>query len=369
MSVTTLNPFQLQFESLLRRAVDLGASDIHFEPFENETRVRARVDGNLLELAHIQENKFRNRLFEQAKKTCGFDMGKSGETQDARFSNIELRSDFRASLMPVLAGEKIVLRIIPRDKGFSLDNYGLPPDALSKLKTVLSSWQGLIVTSGPTGSGKTSLMYSMLSNIDASKNNIATIEDPIEYTIPGINQTQIDRAKGVDFAQAIRASLRQDPDVILIGEVRDKETAEAALHAAQTGHVVLTTVHANSAVEVMSRLVGLGLERQALMENLLFVSAQRLVPKLCPCCSTMDIKAKAELVARGINDIEPNISVGCEACNGRGEKGRALLFEYTHNTEEQKRTNVISTYYSLQGTARRLLKDGVIGYENANSFL
>lgn len=369
MTSQSLTAFQLQFEHILKRALELGASDIHIEPFDRETKVRVRVDGTLEDIARISDVRFCARLFEQAKKTCGFDMSKQGESQSERFSNEQLGADFRASLMPVLHGEKIELRVIPHGKTFSLEQAGLPNDAEERLKDALSSWQGLIVTSGPTGSGKTSLLYSMLSHLDAHKNNIMTMEDPVEYTLPNIIHSPINRKKGFDFAEAVRTAMRQDPDVILIGEVRDKETAEAALHAAQTGHLVLTTVHANNSFEVVSRLVGLGLDRDALMENLLLVSAQRLIPKVCPFCAVPDLVAKEKLAARGENTIEPLIGSGCEHCAGKGEKGRALLFEYIHMNAEQRRNNVMTVHRSLSGSARNVLKAGVISYENAASFL
>lgn len=370
MSTQALNPFQMQFDHFLKRAIELGASDLHFEPFEKETKVRVRVDGTLEELACIADTRFCTRLFEQAKKTCGFDMSKQGESQSARFSNDLLGADFRASLMPVLHDmEKIEIRVIPHGKTFPLETFGLQSDAETRLKEALSSWQGLIVTSGPTGSGKTSLLYAMLSHLDARKNNVMTIEDPVEYTLPNIIHAPINRKKGFDFAEAVRTAMRQDPDVILIGEVRDKETAEAALHAAQTGHLVLTTVHANNALEVVSRLVGLGLDKNTLMENLLFVSAQRLIPKNCVHCSVLDGEAKNKLIARGESDINPMVGQGCDLCGGKGVKGRSLIFEYIHLNAEQRRNNVLSLHWSLGGSARKLLKAGVIGYENAASFL
>lgn len=365
----TQNPFQLQFESYLKRAVELDACDLHYEPFEDHTKVRLRVDGSLEDLANVTDMRFCSRLHEQAKKTCCFDMSKQGEAQSSRFSIDGIDADFRGSLLPVLHGEKIELRVIPHGKNFSLEKNGLPSDAETRIKEALSSWQGLIVTSGPTGSGKTSLLYSMLSHLDARKNNIMTIEDPIEHTLPNVIHSQINRQKGFDFAEAIRTAMRQDPDVIMIGEIRDRETAEAALHAAQTGHLVLTTVHANSSVEVVSRLAGLGLDKRTLMENLLLVSAQRLVPKVCPFCATLDLPSKEKLIVGGEKDIDPVIGVGCDRCDSKGEKGRALLFEYIHLTPDQRKNNVLSINWSLAGSARRLLKAGVIGYENASSFL
>ncbi len=305
-----------------------GASDLHFEPFEQELRIRMRVDGVLWPEQTITDQRRRTRLMELIKRECGFNLGKIGEPQDARFSTETPCYDYRAALVPVMGGEKIVLRFLQRQKQFDLATYPMRDDAKADLRMALSKRDGLIVVSGPTGSGKSTLLYNALSAINRNQLNVVTIEDPVEYRLDGVSQSQVHRHKGVGFAALLRSFMRADPDVILVGEIRDQETATAALHAAATGHLVATTVHANSSAEIATRLEGLGISPALYRANLRFASAQRLVGKNCPHCRVPDERG-AQLVSAMLGEqLMPQIGRGCEACQGRGILGRVLLFEW-----------------------------------------
>jgi type II secretory ATPase GspE/PulE/Tfp pilus assembly ATPase PilB-like protein len=320
------NAFEAYFEHLLDQARAAGASDVHIEPFPARIQVKFRVD-SVLRVADTQlEPTFVKRLPEVLKATCGFDMGIAGVPQDCRFAPSERDFDCRASLCPTMHGEKIVLRLLEKNRHFDLERYWLPPEAKAALHGALDRGHGIIVVSGPTGSGKTTLLYSALGSIDRVANNVHTIEDPIEYSLPNLNQTQVERGR-LSFAEILRSLLRQDPDVILVGEIRDAETAEVALHAASTGHLVLTTVHANSGVEVVERLVALGVREDLVRANLLFTSAQRLVPKICQACAVDDPESRARVKAIIGQDLMPRRGRGCPQCHA-GVLGRVLLFEW-----------------------------------------
>lgn len=359
--------FQIGLDHILREAFRRGASDIHIEPQEHLTQIRIRIDGVLHELPPaIIAPEYRIRLAEQAKKICGFDLGKMGKPQDARFSHADIPVNFRSSLIPTLYGEKIVLRLLERNKAFSLDSYPLPSLAREKLTNALGLSSGLVIVSGPTGSGKSTLLYSALSSLDRSTQNIHTLEDPIEYTLPGLNQTEM--TSDVTFVGALRSLMRQDPDVIYVGEVRDEETAGAVINAAKTGHLVLTTIHANSAKEILSRLVGLGVKQEDIKATLAFASAQRLVPKNCPHCARGDPESKEKLLKLFTFEGESKTSPGCEQCNFTGIKGRSLLFEFlTKETNEQNK-KVFTSYGNLRQNVIQLLNEGIINAENACSF-
>jgi type II secretory ATPase GspE/PulE/Tfp pilus assembly ATPase PilB-like protein len=352
------NPFEEYFTSVLKRAAELEASDIHIEPFKSDITIKMRVDSRLRVHDKQTDPEFIRRLHEVIKKQCRFDMGVFGVPQDSRFTIDGIPFDYRASLCPTMHGEKIVLRLLEKNKIFNLKNYQLRPDAKTDLYNALGKWQGLIIVSGPTGSGKSTLLYSALGTIDRIENNVHTIENPIEYSLPNLNQSEAILGK-LSFADITRSLLRQDPDVILIGEIRDEETAEAAIHAASTGHLVLTTVHANSALEITDRLEGLGIRKDLFVANLLFASAQRLVPKNCPHCLEDDPE-HADLV-RAIfkNDVLPKRSRGCDKCNG-GTKGRVLLFEWMTREKDDSGKYRTRFHDSIANEALKYLREGLI---------
>lgn len=368
MSQHNQSPFETNFHDVLRRAAVLGASDLHIEPFEDRVVIRVRVDGVLGAIQEIVDAQYIERFLQQAKRACRFDMSRIGTPQDARFQASDVPFDLRASLMPTLFGEKIVLRLLERDKNFSLEKTGVPEGAKKSLREALSKWQGLVLVTGPTGSGKTTLLYSALAEIDRAENNVHTLEDPVEYTLAGVVQTQISKG-GIRFSEALAALMRQDPDCILVGEIRDEETAEAAIHAASTGHLVLSTVHANSAIESIERVSGLGVKRDLIEANLLFASAQRLVPKNCYECAREDFDAVPLVKAVFGEKLVPMRSDGCASCNHTGVKGRVLFFEHiARETVSETNQKQLVSCGSLKACALEALKKGEINAQNASAF-
>jgi type II secretory ATPase GspE/PulE/Tfp pilus assembly ATPase PilB-like protein len=333
-----VSPYAELFRAAVQGAHAMGASDVHIEPTRTGVDIRFRVYGEMrlpwkrLSIEHKQS--FLNAV----KRETRLAIGVSGSPQDSRCTVQGLPIDLRVNLLPTLHGEKIVLRLLDANREFGIQNLALPETTKADLLDVLRYRNGVVLMSGPTGSGKTTTLYSLLCAIDRRAKNIVTLEDPVEYTIEGINQVQIDRK--VPFGQALRAVLRQDPDVILVGEIRDEETASLAFKAAATGHLVLSTVHANGAAEVVSRLLNLGVDRDTLRSNLRFSAAQRLVPLLCPHCR---IKAPA-LTVEALKTLLPCASDfsqgifciksedGCEHCSG-GIKGRIPVLEYLRSAQ------------------------------------
>ena len=360
-----MTPHQTALLDICAYAFARGASDIHIEPVSEGICIRQRVDGSMQTVRHITHSKGACLFAEQIKHLLGFNMATAGVPQDARWAHPEEQLDVRCNLMPTRYGEKICLRLLERGKNFSLTTYQLEEETKATLSRLLNKKTGLIVVSGPTGSGKSTLLYSALGSLDRAKLNICTIEDPIEYELAGINQTAVMPHKNFHFASALRALMRQDPDVIMIGEIRDHETAEAAIHAACTGHLVLTTVHANSASEILTRLVGLGIERQIVEAVLLFASAQRLAKTLCHACKTNmeEDRAMVELIftTKNINYM-PQAAVGCECCNNSGVHGRKLIFEYLH---KDTTTRALTQVGSLASAAVALVEKGEISANEA----
>lgn len=275
-------PYSRLLLDLVKKAKAKGASDIHIEPNESGVDLRIRIDGNLVLEKRIGLE-HRESLVLEAKRVFGLAIGVSGRPQDGRVSLSEMRLDLRVSLLPTHFGEKVVMRLLNLDATFDLSNLGFMKNELEALERSTRFENGVVIVSGPTGSGKTRTLYALLQAIDPKRFNIVTLEDPIEYRIEGLNQVQVNRK--MTFADALRAVLRQDPDVILVGEIRDRETAKLCFEAAETGHLVLTTLHANGALEVVERLHGLGVERLVLESNLRLSIAQRLEQKVCEKCS------------------------------------------------------------------------------------
>jgi type IV pilus assembly protein PilB len=365
MDLSTSRAFENYFHHVLQKAVECGSSDVHVEPFPGMFQIKFRVDGVLRVFdRQILDNKRIERFAEVTRKICGFDMGKDGKPLDARFCVPLLPYDFRSSLCPTMHGEKIVLRLLQKNKTFDLQTYPLRDDAKSDLLRAINRSQGMILVSGPTGSGKTTLLYNALSAIDRIANNVHSIEDPIEYSLPNLGQTQISHGV-LSFAEVLRSLMRQDPDVILVGEIRDEETARAAIHASCTGHLVLSTVHANSASEIVERMEGLGVNRDLFLANLAFASAQRLVSKNCSFCSEEDPDSVALVRAVFEEDIVPKQGKGCEHCGNSGVKGMVLLFEWMTRERDNLGKKIIKTHDSIRNQSKYYMQEGVINAQNA----
>ncbi len=319
---------------LLTDAVKRGASDIHFEPFEHEIRVRYRVDGALHEVMK-PPLKWRAALTSRIKIMANLNIAERRVPQDGRiklkFGNKVI--DYRVSTLPVLFGEKIVLRILDRGNlTFDLTKFGFEPKAEEDLMRAILNPYGMVLVTGPTGSGKTTTLYSALSRINTPEVNILTAEDPVEYNLLGINQVLVRNEVGMTFAAALKAFLRQDPNIIMVGEVRDLETGSIAIKAALTGHLVLSTLHTNDAPSTVTRMVDMGIEPFNIASAVNLVVAQRLVRRICSGCKEEHKYTDEELHALGIPVAEAqNLTLykggGCDTCGGTGYKGRQGLYE------------------------------------------
>jgi type IV pilus assembly protein PilB len=332
---------------LIREAVNLGASDIHIEPQEKKLVVRYRVDG-VLRIFHEFPINIKDAVVARFKIMANLDISERRKPQDGRIrAKIgNKKVDLRVSTVPVVYGEKIVMRIQEAEKYLSvkLEDLGFEPDDLEKFRKAIWTPWGMILVTGPTGSGKTTTLYSALMERNSPDVNITTAEDPVEVSIPGLNQVQVNERIGLTFASVLRAFLRQDPDIILIGEIRDTETAEIGIKAALTGHLVFSTLHTNDAPSSITRLVDMGIEPFLVGSSLILVVAQRLLRKLCPKCKLIDDTPKEALVRLGaLNSLDENITIykanpeGCEECKGTGYKGRIAVHEILEVDEEMRK--------------------------------
>lgn len=319
---------------ILVEAIRRGASDIHIEPFEKLIRLRYRVDGVLQE-AKAPPKGLQNAIVSRLKVLSDLDIAERRIPQDGRFRIKALRKeiDLRVSMLPTVHGEKIVMRTLDKSNlAPDLESIGLDPDSLKKIRYAISQPHGLILVTGPTGSGKTTTLYSALQELNTSDVNIITVENPVEYQLHGINQVQTHSQVGMTFAAALRSILRQDPDIVLVGETRDAETALIAVEAALTGHLVMTTLHTNDAPGAIARLNQMGLEPFLIASALLLSQAQRLVRRICPACKE-ELKLTPEYLKE--NDIPDDVfegqtiykGKGCSRCNYSGYKGRASVME------------------------------------------
>ena len=329
-------PVVRAFNDLLERAVELRASDIHVEPFRSGLTVRMRVDG-VLRAVPAPAGIMPQALVSRIKILSGLNIAERRLPQDgaARLRVGRSEIDVRVATMPTQHGESVVVRLLPRDRGLlELSKLGLSGRDDGKLRKLLALPHGMIVITGPTGSGKTTTLATMLSMLNETTRKILTIEDPVEYEIGGINQSQIKPSIGLTFATALRAFVRQDPDVIMVGEIRDPETAHIAIHAALTGHLVLTTLHTETAAAAVPRLLDLGVEGYLLKSTLRAVIAQRLVRLLCDRCKTqrkltaqdLALDPRYGIVGFAAGDVVHEAH-GCERCGGTGYRGRAGIFE------------------------------------------
>ncbi|MBS0615181.1 MAG: type II secretion system ATPase GspE [Verrucomicrobia bacterium] len=316
--------------SILTEAIQQGASDIHFEPQESGLSIRYRIDG-VLQTRHAPPKDLTTQLIARIKVMAALDIAEQRLPQDGRIKlKLGVRHiDFRVSTIPVVFGERVVMRIL--DKGnvlLGLPKLGMPPLVLSGVEKLLQMSEGIILVTGPTGSGKTTTLYSALMELSSDEINIMTIEDPVEYKLPKMAQIGVQSKIGLNFATGLRHILRQDPDVIMIGEIRDRETAEIAIQASLTGHLVLSTLHTNDAPSAITRLIDMGIEPYLLSSSLIGVLAQRLVRTICPSCKkkyTPSDAERAELPVLGDGSFYRG--EGCDACLGTGYKGRCGIYE------------------------------------------
>jgi MSHA biogenesis protein MshE len=323
-------------QSIFEDAVQVRASDIHIEPDETVLRIRQRVDGVLQEQV-MKEKRISAPLVLRLKLMAGLNISEKRLPQDGRFSVLvkKRKLDVRLSTMPIENGESVVMRLLDQSNGVAnLDQVGMPPGLLVEFRKLIRIPHGLILVTGPTGSGKTTTLYGALQELNEAGKKIITAEDPVEYRLPRINQVQINTKIELDFARVLRAALRQDPDIILVGEIRDAETAEIALRAAMTGHLVLSTLHTNDAISSAMRLVDMGAEGFLAATSLRAIVAQRLVRRLCDNCAApyQTTPQESAWLTRVVgeeraNSIQLKVASGCHRCNNTGYRGRIGVFE------------------------------------------
>ena len=354
---------------LLMSAISKGASDIHIEPYEKEYRVRFRMDGVLYNIMN-PSLKFRDAIASRLKIMSKLDIAEKRLPQDGRIKirfNDQGRSrelDFRVSVLPTLFGEKIVLRLLDRDKlMLDMTGLGFEPEPLERFETAIQKPWGMVLVTGPTGSGKTNTLYSSIARLNKADTNIMTAEDPVEFNLPGINQVQIKESIGLTFAASLRAFLRQDPNIILVGEIRDFETAEIAVKAALTGHLVLSTLHTNDAPGTISRLMNMGIEPFLVSSSVNLICAQRLVRRICSNCKQENPSPAPALMKIGFSaedarTVVPKHGAGCEKCNQTGYKGRVGLYEVMEVTDSLKELILVGA--SGLELRRKALEEGML---------
>jgi type IV pilus assembly protein PilB len=327
-------PIVRAVNAIIATALNIGASDIHIEPYDKKLRVRCRVDGVLTEIKALPKT-VSNALSSRIKIMSDLDIAEKRLPQDGRF-RIKSKGrdiDFRVSSLPTVHGEKIVMRILDQSNlMLNMEDLGFEKGELERFDKALSSPYGMILVTGPTGSGKSTTLYSALSKVNNPDINISTAEDPVEFQLEGINQVHCRKEIGLDFAAALKSFLRQDPDVIMVGEIRDKETAEISIKAALTGHLVLSTLHTNDAPSTIQRLTNMGIEPFMISASLLLVEAQRLGRRICKECKTNYKPDRGIFAALGLDyelykDREFYHGKGCPKCSGTGYKGRVGFYE------------------------------------------
>ncbi len=339
---TDLNDSNDLLLQIIQQAKSLGSSDIHFEIFEKTRRVRFRIDGKLLERYVISSAEY-PKIINQLKVKAGLDIAEKRLPQDGRIkiNTATEEFDIRVSSLPTLHGEKLVLRLLSKDAtNIQLEKLGFTNDELKSYTSSVKNQNGIVLISGPTGSGKTTTLYATLKLLNTDSTNILTIEDPIEYTLEGVNQVQLKEAIGLDFTKALRTFLRQDPDIIMVGEIRDVATANMAIRASLTGHLVLSTIHTNSAWATISRLIDMGVPSFLIASTLKVSVAQRLVRLLCTHCKVStgvseDTFPNGFIVPKNLTSH--SIAVGCEQCYHTGYAGRKAIYEIVPVTKELMR--------------------------------
>lgn len=326
-------------DSYIKKASKVKASDVHIEPTRDFVRIRFRIDGALQEVGK-ERTEFLSSITSRIKVLAKLDITETRKPQDGRFQiNLDSQNlDIRVSVFPTVYGENITLRILDSLSILTgLENLGMESIFLEKYKELITKPNGLILVTGPSGSGKTTTLYSTLNIINSSDKNIVTLEDPIEYHLPYIRQTQVNADIGLTFAKGLRSLLRQDPDIIMVGEIRDKETAEIAIQSGLTGHLVLTTLHTNNSLGALIRLINMGIESYLLSSATLCIIAQRLIRKICPeCAQSYQLPEKLLRELKFDKKIEFKKGRGCQHCNFTGYSGRTGIFEMLMNDEEME---------------------------------
>ena len=335
--------------NLLTKAVDLRATDIHIENYKNKGRVRFRIDGILHDIEFLDEN-FTRAVISRIKLLSNLNIAERRLPQDGKFTTrvSSILLDIRVSTIPMVHGEGVVMRLLYRERlSFDIKSLGMEKDHYELALKLISHPYGILLVTGPTGSGKTTTLYSMLTYLNSDEKKIITIEDPVEYQLEGINQIQVKSEIGLTFANALRSILRHDPDIIMVGEIRDRETAEISIHSALTGHLVLSTLHTNDAPSSLFRLIEMGIEEYLINASIIGVIAQRIVRKNCPYCSEEIFLDKELIKTYGLDDLqkkwedligEPKIlkGRGCSKCVNTGYKGRIAIFEIFEYDDELK---------------------------------
>ena len=334
-------PVVKMVDFLFRNSIEMRASDIHIEPFEHEIRIRYRIDGDL-RLVNTLGIESLAPLVARIKILAGLNIAEKRVPQDGRIMMRigEYDVDLRVSILPVISGEKIVIRILNRSSyQFGRERLGLSGENIEKLDRILSNPHGIILVTGPTGSGKSTTLYTILEDLNTDKVNIVTVEDPVEYTLNGVNQVNVNTKAGLTFASGLRSILRQDPDIVMIGEIRDEETAKIATRAAITGHLVLSTLHTNDAPTTINRLVDMGVESYLVASSITGVIAQRLVKKICPHCKEAyeaSVHEKNFLCEDPLKPLTLYKGVGCGHCQQTGYIGRTGIYEIMEITKAHR---------------------------------
>ena len=354
---------------ILLEAVRRGASDIHLEPYERQYRVRYRIDGILQEVMS-PPLRLRDTVTSRVKIMARLDIAEKRLPQDGRIM-LKLQNesgrkqiDLRVSVLPTLYGEKIVMRLLDKENlQLDMTKLGFEPEALAKFQNAIFKPYGMVLVTGPTGSGKTNTLYSSIAQLNKPEINILTAEDPVEFQLPGINQVQMKEQIGLSFAAALRSFLRQDPNIILVGEIRDIETAEIAVKAALTGHLVLSTLHTNDAPSSVTRLINMGVEPFLAATSVHLICAQRLVRRLCAACKVREqpgfnVLSDAGFTPEEARSVEVHHPRGCPVCQGRGYKGRVGLYEVMEITEEIR--EMILAGASALDLRRRAVEQGMV---------
>lgn len=356
------SPIVQLVKTMIEQAVRQRASDIHIEPMEKQVRVRYRIDGALYEKAAYNISLL-PALVARIKIIGGMDISEKRKPQDGRITQVVDRREFdiRVSILPTVYGEKIVMRLTSKNAlSREKSQLGLKPHDLQRFDHILKNPHGILLVTGPTGSGKSTTLYTALSELNKEDVNIITVEDPVEANIDGINQVQVNNKADLTFASALRSILRQDPDIIMIGEIRDQETASIAVQASITGHLVVSTLHTNSAASTITRLVDMGIEPYLIADSTVGVIAQRLVRRLCPDCKRAK-KADAEDLEMLMRKPEEDLTIyepcGCAKCDGTGFRGRIGVYEIMEVTPQLK--HIISKGGEVEAIKAQALKDGM----------